>query len=78
MESIVLQRARTTFGVDGEPLQAFRTLVDITSRQRIRRKLDDATATLMAVWEHVPESRILTSQVRKQRRATKAVCSASA
>jgi PAS domain S-box-containing protein len=63
LTKIVLQRARTTFGASGEPLQTFGTLVDITGQQRIRRKLDDATATLMAVWEHVPEGLLLVDAV---------------
>lgn len=59
LTKIVLQRARTTYGPGGEPASTVATLVDITSQQRIRKKLDDATAKLMAVWEHVPEGLLL-------------------
>jgi PAS domain S-box-containing protein len=55
LTKIVLQRANTTYREDGVPLSAVGILVDITSQQLVRRKLDDATAKLMAVWEHVPE-----------------------
>jgi PAS domain S-box-containing protein len=55
LTKIVLQRANTTYRDDGVPTEAVGILVDITSQQLVRRKLDDATAKLMAVWEHVPE-----------------------
>jgi putative nucleotidyltransferase with HDIG domain/PAS domain S-box-containing protein len=63
LTKIVLQRARTTYGADGAPAYTVATLVDITSQQRIRKKLDDATAKLMAVWEHVPEGLLLVDTV---------------
>ena len=56
---IVLHRAITNYGGDGKPIDAVGILVDITNQQLTRKKLDDATATLMAVWEHVPEGLIL-------------------
>jgi PAS domain S-box-containing protein len=55
LTKIVLQRANTRYSDEGVPLDAVGILVDITSQQLVRRKLDDATAKLMAVWEHVPE-----------------------
>jgi len=55
LTKIVLQRANTTYRADGVPADSVGILVDITSQQLVRRKLDDATAKLMAVWEHVPE-----------------------
>lgn len=59
LTKIVLHRAIETLGDDGRPVGAVGILVDITNQQLIRQKLDDATATLMAVWEHVPEGLVL-------------------
>jgi PAS domain S-box-containing protein len=56
---IVLHRAVTHYRNDGTALDTSGILVNITNQQLIRTKLDDATATLMAVWEHVPEGLIL-------------------
>ena len=55
LTKIVLQRAQTSYDVAGSPVQTVGMLVDITREQLTRRKLDAATAKLMAVWEHVPE-----------------------
>jgi len=55
LTKIVLQRAQTSYDVAGSPVQTIGMLVDITREQLTRRKLDAATAKLMAVWEHVPE-----------------------
>lgn len=55
LTKIVLQRANTIYRDDGVPQSGVGILVDITNQQLVRRKLDDATAKLMAVWEHVPE-----------------------
>lgn len=53
---IVLQRAQTTYDSAGNALETVGMLVDITKEQLTRRKLDAATAKLMAIWEHVPDA----------------------
>ncbi len=37
-------------------------LIDITNQQSVRKKLDDATARLMAVWEHSQEGLLLVDE----------------
>ena len=58
----VLSRSHAYYadGDGGTPLYAVGVLADITRQQLVRKKLDDATSQLMAVWEHVPEGFILT------------------
>jgi PAS domain S-box-containing protein len=56
LTKIVLQRAQTTYGSRGNPIETAGMLIDITKEQLTRRKLDAATAKLMAIWEHVPEA----------------------
>ena len=59
LEQIVLQAAYMRYHATGEPAYAVGTLVDFTVQQHTRKKLDDATATLIATWEHVPEGQLL-------------------
>ncbi len=61
----VLSRGFAHFepGAD-EPLYAVGTMVDITNTQLVRKKLDDATAQLMAVWEHVQEGLVIVAMDR--------------
>ncbi|MHB8145740.1 MAG: PAS domain-containing protein, partial [Vulcanimicrobiaceae bacterium] len=56
---VVLQRASISYGDDGRPAEVTGILIDITSQQLTRQKLDETTAKLMAVWEHVPQGLLL-------------------
>lgn len=56
---IVLHRGKATYGDDGRRAGSVGILVDITGQELTRRKLDETTAKLMAVWEHVPQGLLL-------------------
>jgi len=58
-EKLVLHRIETTYDVTGAPDRSVGGIVDITRQQRTRLRLDDATARLIAVWEHAQDALFL-------------------